>query len=139
MASDWVRTEIAKARKREAQKKRQMLFPVTLAPYDPVIRDLECFNQIFTSQHAKDGRKESSKTLQQGGTHEQAVPVISYIPRNDVRADGIHLPAACPTRIRPTESGCGGSPSYHEQNHKQGKHSQSVHRHQLQQQNRNLD
>ena len=34
MASDWVQTEIAKARKREAQEKRQMLFPVALVPYD---------------------------------------------------------------------------------------------------------
>jgi len=35
MASDWVQTEIAKARKREAQEKRQMLFPVALVPYAP--------------------------------------------------------------------------------------------------------
>jgi len=41
MASDWVQTEIAKARKREAQEKRQMLFPVALVPYDPVIKDWE--------------------------------------------------------------------------------------------------
>jgi len=34
MSSDWVQTEIAKARKREAQEKRQMLFPVALVPYD---------------------------------------------------------------------------------------------------------
>ena len=34
MASDWVQTEIAKARKREAQEKRQMLFPMALVPYD---------------------------------------------------------------------------------------------------------
>jgi hypothetical protein len=42
MSSDWVQTEIAKARKREAQEKRQMLFPVTLVPYDPVIKEWEC-------------------------------------------------------------------------------------------------
>ena len=33
MASDWVQTEIAKARKREAQEKRQMLFRWAV-PYD---------------------------------------------------------------------------------------------------------
>jgi uncharacterized protein YjbI with pentapeptide repeats len=41
MASDWVQTEIGKARKREAQEKRQMLFPVALVPYDPVIKNWE--------------------------------------------------------------------------------------------------
>ena len=34
MTSNWVQLEIAKARKREAQEKRQMLFPVSLVPYD---------------------------------------------------------------------------------------------------------
>ncbi len=33
MSSDWVQTEIAKARKREAQEKQQMLFPVAWLPY----------------------------------------------------------------------------------------------------------
>ncbi len=41
MSSDWVQTEIAKARKREAQEKRQMLFPVALVPFDPVIKNWE--------------------------------------------------------------------------------------------------
>ena len=41
MASDWVQSEIAKARKREAQEKRQMLFPVALVPFDPVLKQWE--------------------------------------------------------------------------------------------------
>ena len=44
MASEWVKEEIARARKREAQEKRQMLFPVALVKYDPVIREWECFD-----------------------------------------------------------------------------------------------
>jgi TIR domain len=44
MSSEWVKTEIAKARKREVQEKRQMLFPVALVPYDPVVKEWECFD-----------------------------------------------------------------------------------------------
>jgi uncharacterized protein YjbI with pentapeptide repeats len=36
MASDWVGTEIANAREREAREKKQMLFPITLAPFEEV-------------------------------------------------------------------------------------------------------
>ena len=36
MASDWVGTEIADARERESQEKKQMLFPITIAPFEEV-------------------------------------------------------------------------------------------------------
>jgi hypothetical protein len=36
MSSNWVKTEIANARVKETQQKRQMLFPITLVPYDRV-------------------------------------------------------------------------------------------------------
>jgi uncharacterized protein YjbI with pentapeptide repeats len=36
MASNWVKTEIANARAKEVQQKRQMLFPITLVPYDSI-------------------------------------------------------------------------------------------------------
>ena len=54
MASEWVKEEIARARKREAQEKRQMLFPVALVPYDPVIKDWECFD----ADRGKDSARE---------------------------------------------------------------------------------
>jgi len=38
MNSTWVKTEIANARAREEQQKRQMLFPITLVPFDQVKR-----------------------------------------------------------------------------------------------------
>jgi TIR domain/Pentapeptide repeats (8 copies) len=34
MASEWVKTEIANARQREVREKRQMLFPISLVPYE---------------------------------------------------------------------------------------------------------
>jgi uncharacterized protein YjbI with pentapeptide repeats len=43
MASKWVKTEIANARAREEQQKRQMLFPLTIAPYDS-IKQWKCFD-----------------------------------------------------------------------------------------------
>lgn len=36
MNSNWVQTEIANARKREEREKKQMLFPITLAPYEDI-------------------------------------------------------------------------------------------------------
>jgi uncharacterized protein YjbI with pentapeptide repeats len=36
MSSNWVKTEIANARTKEEQQKRQMLFPITLVPYDRI-------------------------------------------------------------------------------------------------------
>jgi hypothetical protein len=36
MASDWVGTEIANAGEREAREKKQMLFPITIAPFEDV-------------------------------------------------------------------------------------------------------
>jgi len=36
MNSEWVNTEIANARQREIQEKRQMLFPISVVPYDRI-------------------------------------------------------------------------------------------------------
>ena len=36
MSSNWVKTEIADARAKEAQETRQMLFPITMVPFDEV-------------------------------------------------------------------------------------------------------
>jgi uncharacterized protein YjbI with pentapeptide repeats len=36
MSSEWVKTEISKARKRELQEKRQMLFPISLVPFEHI-------------------------------------------------------------------------------------------------------
>ncbi len=43
MASDWVATEIRRARKAEVKEGKQKLFPIRLVPFD-VIRDWECFD-----------------------------------------------------------------------------------------------
>ncbi len=43
MENEWVKTEIAKARKREVRDQRRVLYPIRLAPYE-ALRDWECFD-----------------------------------------------------------------------------------------------
>ena len=57
MSSNWVHTEIAKARKREVQEKRQMLFPVALVPYDPVVKEWEYFDADIGIDSAREIRE----------------------------------------------------------------------------------
>ena len=43
MNSEWVKSEIRKARKREVADRRRMLFPVSLVGFPP-LREWECFD-----------------------------------------------------------------------------------------------
>ena len=43
MKSEWVETEIAKARKREMKDRKRVLFPVRLVGFE-ALRDWECFD-----------------------------------------------------------------------------------------------
>ena len=36
MSSEWVKSEIASARQREIREKRQMLFPISLVPFEQI-------------------------------------------------------------------------------------------------------
>jgi uncharacterized protein YjbI with pentapeptide repeats len=56
MSSEWVKTEIAKARKRELREKRQALFPVRLVPFE-AIRDWECFDADTGKDSAREIRE----------------------------------------------------------------------------------
>jgi len=53
MASDWVGTEIANARERESREKKQMLFPITIAPFEEVKKW-----KLFDSDRGKDSARE---------------------------------------------------------------------------------
>ena len=53
MNSVWVGTEIGNAREREAREKKQMLFPITLAPYEDVKKW-----KLFDADRGKDSAKE---------------------------------------------------------------------------------
>ena len=54
--SEWVRTEIAKARKRELWERRRMLFPVRLVHFD-TLREWECFDADTGKDSAREVRE----------------------------------------------------------------------------------
>jgi hypothetical protein len=56
MSSEWVATEISKARKRERKENRRMLFPISLAPFEEV-RDWECFDADAGKDSAREIRE----------------------------------------------------------------------------------
>ena len=56
MNSAWVRTEIANARAREVQQKRQMLFPISLVPYQQV-REWKAFDADTGKDSAREIRE----------------------------------------------------------------------------------
>jgi hypothetical protein len=56
MKSEWVKTEIAKARKREMREKKDVLFPVRLVSFE-AIRDWECFDADAGKDSAREIRE----------------------------------------------------------------------------------
>jgi hypothetical protein len=56
MNSEWVKTEIAKARKREVEEKKQILFPIRLMDFE-VIRKWECFDADTGKDSARELRE----------------------------------------------------------------------------------
>jgi uncharacterized protein YjbI with pentapeptide repeats len=56
MESEWVKTEISKARKREAREKRRMLFPLRLMPFATLQR-WECFDADAGKDSAQEIRE----------------------------------------------------------------------------------
>jgi hypothetical protein len=56
MNSEWVKTEIAKGRKREIQEKKKVLFPVRLVPFK-VIQEWECFDADMGKDSAREIRE----------------------------------------------------------------------------------
>ena len=56
MESEWVKTEIAKARKRELRDQRRILFPIRLAPFE-TLRDWECFDADTGKDSAREIRE----------------------------------------------------------------------------------
>ena len=56
MESEWVKTEIAKARKREVRDQRRVLFPIRLSPFE-TLRDWECFDADTGKDSAREIRE----------------------------------------------------------------------------------
>jgi TIR domain/Pentapeptide repeats (8 copies) len=56
MGSEWVKTEIAKARKREVRENRRVLFPMRLCSFE-ALRDWECFDADTGKDSAREIRE----------------------------------------------------------------------------------
>ena len=56
MNSEWVKTEIAKARKREVKEGKRVLFPVRLVAFE-ALRDWECFDGDTGKDSAREIRE----------------------------------------------------------------------------------
>jgi TIR domain len=56
MGSEWVKTELAKARKREVRENRRVLFPMRLCSFEE-LRDWECFDADTGKDSAREIRE----------------------------------------------------------------------------------
>lgn len=56
MSSEWVKTEVAHARQKELTEKRQVLFPIALAPFEK-IRQWKCFDADAGKDSAREIRE----------------------------------------------------------------------------------
>jgi hypothetical protein len=56
MNSEWVKTEISRARKRETKEDRRVLFPISLCPFE-AIREWECFDPDTGKDSAREIRE----------------------------------------------------------------------------------
>jgi hypothetical protein len=56
MSSEWVKTEIANARAKEREQKRQVLFPIALVSFDD-IRRWKCFDADMGKDSAREVRE----------------------------------------------------------------------------------
>ena len=56
MKSEWVKTEIARARELEVQEGRRILFPISLCPFKEV-REWECFDSDVGKDSAREIRE----------------------------------------------------------------------------------
>ena len=56
MSSNWVKTEIANARERETQEGKQLLFPITLVPFE-AIKPWKLFDAAIGIDSARETRE----------------------------------------------------------------------------------
>jgi hypothetical protein len=85
MNSEWVRTEIANARKRELREGRRMLFPVRLVKFES-LRDWECFDADTGKDSAREIREYFIPDFSQWKSHEPYQQAFERLIR-DLKAD----------------------------------------------------
>ncbi len=78
MQSDWVATEIKKARKRENQENKQMLFPISIAPYK-CIEDWELFDSDLGIDLAAEIRSYHIPDFSDWKNHDQYMKIFEKL------------------------------------------------------------
>jgi hypothetical protein len=92
MNSEWVKTEIAKARTREKQENRRMLFPVRLVAYES-LQEWECFDSDLGKDSAKEIREYYVPDFSNGKNHDSYQKEFERLLR-DLKTD--EKPASLP-------------------------------------------
>jgi uncharacterized protein YjbI with pentapeptide repeats len=85
MSSEWVSTEISKARKRERQEKHRMLFPVSLVPFSAV-EAWECFDADAGKDSAREIREFFIPDFSNWKDHDSYAKAFERLMR-DLKAD----------------------------------------------------
>jgi hypothetical protein len=85
--SEWVKTEISKARKREIREKRRMLFPVTLVDFE-TLRDWECFDADTGKDSAREIREYYLPNFRSWKDHDTYRREFELLLRDLLKADG---------------------------------------------------
>ena len=85
MASKWVKTEIAKARKREEREERRVLFPVRLVSFEE-LQDWECFDADIGIDSAKEIREYFIPDFSNWKDHDQFQKAFDRLLR-DLKAE----------------------------------------------------
>jgi hypothetical protein len=94
MNSPWVKTEIANARARETQQKRQMLFPITLVPFDR-IHEWKCFDADAGIDTAREIREYYVPDFSRWKDHDAYTAVLERLVR-DLKARPVPTPSGYP-------------------------------------------
>jgi hypothetical protein len=84
MQSEWVQTEIAKARRREIREHRRMLFPVRLVDFE-TLRDWECFDADTGKDSAREIREYFIPDFSNWKNHDDYQKAFERL-RHDLRA-----------------------------------------------------
>lgn len=91
MASEWVKTEIANARTREIKEKRQMLFPISLVPFERV-KDWSAFDADTGKDSAREIREYYIPDFSNWKDHDSYAAAFQRLLR-DLRTEGPNPPS----------------------------------------------
>jgi TIR domain len=81
MRSEWVKTEIANARQKEINQKRQVLFPISLVPFS-TIREWKCFDADRGKDSAREVREYFIPDFSEWNDHDEYQQAFDRLVRD---------------------------------------------------------